>query len=98
MNTLEEQKLEILGVVAGLIQEVIGEEWVTETPITMATSFAHDLEVESIELVALSEKLQERYGQTIDFPAWLAGMELDDIIALTVGKLVDYIAQCQSQR
>ncbi len=96
MTNDEERKAEILGVVAGLIREVIGEEWANETPITMATTFSHDLEVESIELVALSEKLQERYGATVDFPGWLAGMELDAIIGLSVGQLVDYIASCQS--
>lgn len=97
MITVEERKAEILQTIAGFIQEVIGEEWVRETPITMETTFSHDLELESIELVALSEKLQERYGETIDFPSWLAGMELEQIIALKVGALVDYIASCQSK-
>jgi len=88
---------EILREVAEAIAEVIGDEWVSETPITMETSFGQDLEVESIELVALSEKLQARYGATIDFPSWLAGMQLEEIIALTVGQLVEYIASCQSK-
>ena len=98
MITLEERKAEILQAVTGMIQEVVGEDWVRETPITMATTFSHDLEVESIELVALSEKIQEKYGDSIDFPSWLAGMELDQLIALTVGALVDYIASCQSKQ
>jgi acyl carrier protein len=97
MNDLKERKQEVLGSVAGMIEEVIGEDWVRETPITMDTAFASDLEMESIELVALSEKLQERYGATIDFPTWLSSMDLDAIIGLTVGQLVDYIAACQSK-
>ena len=98
MITLEERKAEILQAVTGMVREVVGEDWVRETPITMATTFSHDLEVESIELVALSEKIQEKYGDSIDFPSWLAGMELDQLIALTVGALVDYIASCQSKQ
>ena len=98
MNGTSGDKTQILAEVAGLIREVVGEEWVRESPITMETSFSHDLEIESIELVALSEKLQARYGTSVDFPGWLSGMELDDIIALTVGRLVDYIASCQSKR
>jgi acyl carrier protein len=98
MTTLEERKAEILQTITGMIQEVVGEEWIHETPITMETTFSHDLEVESIELVALSEKLQERYGDTIDFPTWLSGMELDQLIGLKVGALVDYIATCQSRQ
>jgi acyl carrier protein len=97
MSDLEVRKQEILETVSGMIREVIGEEWARETPITMETTFARDLEVESIELVALSEKLQARYGHEIDFPSWLASMELDEIIGLSVGKLVDYIASCQSK-
>lgn len=98
MSTLEESKAAILADITAMIEEVIGEDWVRETPITMETSFVTDLEVESIELVALSEKIQGRYGEAVDFPSWLSGMELEDIIALTVGQLVDYIARCQSSR
>ena len=94
--TEEERKDEILREVARLIREVIGEEWALEAPITAATSFSQDLQVESIELVALSEKLQQRYGASVDFPGWLAGMELDEIIGLTVGQVVDFIASCPS--
>lgn len=88
---------EILHAIAAMIAEVIGEEWVREKPITAATKFSTDLEMESIELASLSEKIQARYGDTVDFPAWLSGMELDDIINLTVGQLVDHIAACQSK-
>jgi acyl carrier protein len=97
MTNEDERKAQILAEVTTLIREVIGEEWANETSITMDTTFSQDLEVESIELVALSEKLQERYGATVDFPGWLAAMELDAIIGLTVGQLVDYIASCQSK-
>ena len=83
---------QLLAEVAGLIREVIGEDWVLETPIGMATSFSADLELESIEIVALSEKVQDRYGEALDFAGWLSGMELDDIIGLTVGQLVEFIA------
>lgn len=98
MSTIEQNKAEILATLSEMIKEVIGEDWVSETPITMETSFVSDLEVESIELVALSEKIQAKYGETVDFPSWLSGMELEQIIALTVGQLVDYIAKCQSSR
>ncbi len=96
MTDSDERKAEILDEIAGLIREVIGEEWAQQAPVTMATTFSHDLQVESIELVALSERLQQRYGAHVDFPGWLSGMELDDIIGLTVGQVVDYIASCPS--
>jgi acyl carrier protein len=41
--------------------------------------------------VALSERLMARYGNDVDFVGWMAGMELDEIIALTVGDLVVFV-------
>lgn len=82
-----------LTVVTGLLQEVLGDEWDDSFDITEATSFADDLELESIEFVALAEKLQEHYGQEVDFVAWISGLDLDGILALSVGDLVRFVEQ-----
>jgi acyl carrier protein len=94
MSTTEE---EVLGEVARIVREVIGEEWAADVPIAMTTSFAQDLELESIEFVALAERLKERYGRSVDFAKWLSGMELKQIIELRVGELVGFIVGCLSQ-
>jgi acyl carrier protein len=94
MTTMSES--EVLEQVAAMVREVIGEEWAEDVPITMTTSFSRDLELESIEFVALSERLQERYGDQVDFVSWLSEMELPEIIGLSVGQLVDHIASCLS--
>jgi acyl carrier protein len=88
----------VLSEVARMVREVIGEEWVEDVPITMATSFARDLELESIEFVSLAERLKERFGRGVDFAGWLAGMELNQIIELKVGELVEFLVRCLSQR
>ncbi|WP_426574723.1 acyl carrier protein [Aquihabitans sp. McL0605] len=75
-----------------ILVEVIGDDLLLDGPLTMETSFDQDLQLESIEFVALSEKLLETYGEQVDFVSWLAEMELDDIIALTVGQLVEFVA------
>lgn len=85
---------EVLATVARLIAEVVGEEWMEDRAITLETSFEKDLELESIEFVALAEKLQERYGKGVDFVGWLSSKELDEIIGLTVGELVEFIVRC----
>ncbi len=82
---------EVLGVVRTMIAEVIGEDYVDEIEITLDTAFYDDLDIESIEFVALGEALEARYGERVDFPAWIATMEVDDIIAMTVGDLVAHI-------
>ena len=87
---------EVLETVAQLIVEVVGDEVTLTGPITMATSFNADLELESIEFVALAEKLQQHYGEGVDFVGWLSTKELDQIIALTVGELVEFIVSCRS--
>ena len=74
-----------------MITEVIGVDELVGLEIGLETSFQEDLEVESIEFVALSERLMARYGNDVDFVGWMAGMELDEIIALTVGDLVAFV-------
>ena len=83
---------QVLADLERLLIEVIGDDLLLDGPLTMATSFDEDLQLESIEFVALSEKLLETYGERVDFVGWLAEMELDDIIALTVGQLVEFVA------
>ena len=84
-----------LSTVSRLIEEVLGEDAEIEGPIELDTSFSDDLELESIEFVALAEKIQAHYGADVNFVAWLSEMELDRIIALTVGDLVAFIDRCR---
>jgi acyl carrier protein len=86
----------ILARLADILREVIGEEWAQDVPITATTSFNHDLELESIEFVALAEKLSSEYGVKVDFAGWLANKELGEIIGLRVGEVVDFIDSCLS--
>jgi acyl carrier protein len=87
---------EILKTVEQVILEIAGDELLLSGPITMTTSFNADLELESIEFVALAEKLQQHYGAGVDFVGWISTKELDQIIALTVGEMVEFIASCRS--
>ncbi len=82
---------EVLAVVRMMLADVIGEDYVAEIDIAADTAFYDDLDIESIEFVALGEALEARYGERVDFPAWIATMEVDDIIAMTVGDLVAHI-------
>ena len=93
MTASATSKQQILEDVASMIREVIGEEWIQTASITMNTTFAEDLELESIEIVALAEQVQVRYGDDVDFPGWFGALDLDAIIGLTIGQLVDRIAE-----
>ena len=84
-----------LDTLAGFIREVIGDDWADEVEIGLDTSFSDDIEMESIEFVALAELVQSHYGAHIDFVDWLSNLELDQIIALRVGEVVEFIDRCR---
>jgi len=84
------------GIIEQVIQalvSVIGDEFLLDVDVTMETSFSADLAIESIELVALGEQLQLHFGKAIHFAAFIGSMSIDEIVRLTVGDLVGYIAR-----
>lgn len=81
----------VLDVVRSLIAEVIGEEYLLDLEIGMATSFEDDLEMESIEFVKLGARLTQHYGGKVEFAAFLADLDLDEIIEMRVGTVVEYL-------
>jgi acyl carrier protein len=94
MSEAKASQEEVLETIAGFIREVIGQEWAVDVAITMDTSFNRDLELESIEFVALAEKVQRHYQGRVEFAEWLSKMELDQIISLRVGDVVEFIVRC----
>lgn len=86
----------VLSTISTLIVEVIGDDFGADMDIDETTSFNGDLELESIEFVALAERLQEVYGEQVNFVEWVGEMELDAIINLNVGDLVEFICSCRS--
>lgn len=91
MSATDDERAEILEVITRLIREVVEEDWVTSQPIGFDTSFESDLELESIEVVALGERLREHYGERLDFAGWLSSMELPEMMNLQVGDVVDFV-------
>lgn len=85
----------VLDEVKTVLIEVIGEDYLLDVPITMDTAFEADLELESVEFVALAERLQERYPE-LNFVNWVADMQVDELMTLRVGQLVEFIVRCQS--
>lgn len=83
---------QILAELRAIITEIIGAEYAVGLDISMHTSFDADLELESIEFVKLATQLSEHYGDRVDFVAFLASKGLNEIINLTVGEVVTYIA------
>ncbi|MGH3687046.1 MAG: acyl carrier protein [Pseudonocardiaceae bacterium] len=87
---------QILTEVRAILTEIIGAEYALGLHIGMDTLFDADLELESLEFVRLTTKLTEHYGDRVDFVVFLADKELEEIIGLTVGDVVTYIASCMT--
>lgn len=81
----------VLADITGMLREVLAEYGDDDTAIGMSTTFNRDLELESIDLVTLAGMLEERYGGRVNLAEFLAGMEFEEIIGLTVGRLVEYV-------
>ncbi|MEU2063972.1 acyl carrier protein [Streptomyces sp. NPDC013455] len=81
----------VLADVTGMLRTVLAEYGDDDLVIGMSTTFNCDLGLESIDLVTLAGLLEERYGKRVNLAAFLAGMEFDEIIDLTVGRLVEYV-------
>jgi acyl carrier protein len=82
---------DVLDQVVRILTEVVGEDFLLAGEITADTTFSDDLALESIEFVAMSEKLQEYYGDRINFAAFIGELDINDIMAMTVGTLAAYI-------
>ncbi|MGI5451752.1 acyl carrier protein [Streptomyces sp. CA-249302] len=84
----------VLADISSLLARLLEDEYgLDDVEIGMATTFNRDLELESIDLVTLAGLLDEKYGKQVNFAEFLAGMEFDEIIELTVGRLVEYVVQ-----
>jgi acyl carrier protein len=82
--------------VVRMLAEVVGEDFLLDVEIGRDTTFNEDLGLESIEFVALADKLRDHYGDGVDLAAFIAGMDIDEIMDLTVGDLVDHIAATEA--
>ena len=76
-----------------LLVEVVGEDLLLDVEIDADSTFAEDIELESIDLVALTELLEIEYGTAVDFAGWIADMDLDAIISLSVGDLARFVVE-----
>ena len=86
----------VLGEIDGMLRIILDEYGLDDAEIGMDTKFHDDLELESIDLVTLAGKLEEHYGSRVNFAEFIADLELEEIIALTVGRLVEYVAAALS--
>ncbi|WP_328610752.1 phosphopantetheine-binding protein [Amycolatopsis sp. NBC_00345] len=91
IETTAVDEVTVLARLSEMLRVLLEEYGLDDAEITMDTTFHDDLELESVDLVALSGQLREHYGDRVNFATFIAERDLDEIIALTIGELVRYI-------
>jgi acyl carrier protein len=81
--------MDVLAELTALLRDVTGEDAAWAAAITPDSRLEDDLGLESVELAALGAAVHGRYG--VDLPAHVAGLDLDGLIALTVGDIADLV-------
>jgi acyl carrier protein len=78
--------------ITAVIREAVAEDWIQEFEIGADTSFNDDLELESIEFVTIAAGLQQHFGVQVDLIGWLSTKAFDELIALRVGNIAEFVA------
>ncbi|TDB89884.1 acyl carrier protein [Actinomadura sp. 7K534] len=81
-----------LAEVVRILTDVLGEDFLPDMEIGPETTFTGALALESIEFAAFAAGLRARYGDRADLPALVAGLELDELLGMTVGDVADHLA------
>jgi acyl carrier protein len=85
-----------LGEVITLLRQVIGDDRQWADRVTPAARLDQDLRMDSLEMAALGAALGEAYGDRVDLAAFVAGLDFDHLVALTVVDLAAYVSACQA--
>jgi acyl carrier protein len=81
----------VLKEIAAMLRSILDEYALDDIEIHRDSRFHDDLELESVDLVALAGLLEERYGELVNLAEFIADLGLEEIIELTVGRLVDHV-------
>jgi hypothetical protein len=81
--------------VAELLQHIVGEDAAWLEAVGPETRVDGELLLESHELASWSLALRRHYGERVDLVDHVAGLDIDQIIALTVGDVAAHVAARQ---
>ncbi|WP_433086204.1 hypothetical protein ACQP2P_12405 [Dactylosporangium sp. CA-139114] len=77
--------------VTHLLREVTGEDAAWAAAIGPATRLDGDLFLDSLELAALGHGLAARFGPAVDLAGFVAGLDLDALLRLSVADVASYV-------
>jgi hypothetical protein len=75
-----------------MLADILGADVVEIVGVDERCEFFRDLQMGSIQIVALAEKLNAAHGAQADLVAWLSRKPMRALARLTVGQVADFIA------
>jgi acyl carrier protein len=84
----------LVGEVIGLLRQVIGVDARWADRVTPSARLDQDLRLDSLEVTALASVLRDAYGDRVDLAAFMASLDFDALVALTVADLAGYVRSC----
>jgi acyl carrier protein len=76
-----------------IVTEIIGQDAAAFLDFTEDSAFILDLEMDSIKLIHFAECVNDLYGGRVNFIGWLSTKPVEEILALTVSDVVDFVEQ-----
>lgn len=80
---------------AEVLAAATGDDAMLSAGITNATRLEGDLYLDSLDMTALAAVLRDRYGPAVDLAGYLASLDIDELIELTVGDIASYVEHCR---
>jgi hypothetical protein len=97
-GTAERASGEVVAQVAALVRDLVGDAGTWRGEIGPHTRLDGDLFLESVELAELADALARTYDEHVDLTGFVARLDIDEIIALTVADVAGYVAECLAAR
>ena len=80
--------------IAELLRQSVGEDRVWPADLGPDTRLDGDLLLEDADMAAFGDALRQRFGDRVDLVGFVADLDIDLIIALTVAGVAQYVAGC----
>jgi acyl carrier protein len=94
MDTLKNLSYDaVLLQLESIITDILGEDVVRIVGISSQSAFVADLEMDSIQIAVLADRVNTIYKDQRDFVRWISKRPLPSLLRLTVGDVVDFIVK-----
>jgi acyl carrier protein len=80
--------------IMGLLRQLIGNDPSWADRVTPSARLDQDLWLDSMEVAALAGLLRDAFGDRVDLAAFLAGLDFEHLVALTVADLAAHVSAC----